>query len=118
MNVHFFRRKNSTRLVVGIVTVDQPLVVRRLYGAVFHTVFGEQVHHLGQVVGVRGQDHVLADGSECLERIGLRDDVELAADTLKQRLATWSAPQPRYPSGVLGKYARLVSSASMGAVTG
>jgi dihydroxy-acid dehydratase len=45
-------------------------------------------------------------------------DVEFAGDTLQQRLADWRAPQPRYATGVLGKYARLVSSASTGAVTG
>jgi dihydroxy-acid dehydratase len=45
-------------------------------------------------------------------------EVELSADEIKQRLATWSAPKPRYQTGVLAKYARLVSSASTGAVTG
>jgi dihydroxy-acid dehydratase len=45
-------------------------------------------------------------------------DVEISDSTMKQRLADWRAPQPRYASGVLGKYARLVSSASTGAVTG
>jgi len=47
-----------------------------------------------------------------------RLDIEVAADTLQERLAGWQAPQPRYATGVLGKYARLVSSASTGAVTG
>ena len=37
---------------------------------------------------------------------------------LRQRLASWTAPAPRYQTGVLAKYARLVSSASAGAVTG
>jgi len=36
---------------------------------------------------------------------------------LAQRRATWVAPPPRYRRGVLGKYARLVSSSSLGAVT-
>ena len=44
--------------------------------------------------------------------------LEVADNTIRQRLADGRAPQPRYPSGVLGKYARLVSSASTGAVTG
>jgi len=42
----------------------------------------------------------------------LVDDVELA-----RRRAEWSAPPPRYTSGVMAKYAALVSSASEGAVT-
>ncbi len=40
-------------------------------------------------------------------------DAEIAA-----RLATWTPPAPRYTTGVLAKYAKLVSSASIGAVTG
>lgn len=38
-------------------------------------------------------------------------------DTLADRKANWKAPEPRYSSGVLGKYARLVGSAEQGAVT-
>jgi len=45
-------------------------------------------------------------------------DVEVAPDELQRRLAGWTAPKPRYPSGVFAKYARLVSSASTGATTG
>jgi len=36
---------------------------------------------------------------------------------LKQRRARWQPPKPRYTSGVLAKYASLVSSSSLGAVT-
>jgi dihydroxy-acid dehydratase len=43
--------------------------------------------------------------------------VELSADELAERLARWRPPAPRYESGVLAKYAALVSSASEGAVT-
>jgi dihydroxy-acid dehydratase len=45
-------------------------------------------------------------------------DVELSDAELKSRLAKWTVPAPRYTSGVMAKYARLVSSASEGAVTG
>jgi dihydroxy-acid dehydratase len=34
-----------------------------------------------------------------------------------QRRSRWTAPPPRYPGGVLAKYAALVSTASEGAVT-
>ena len=43
--------------------------------------------------------------------------VEVSDSELKQRLATWKAPHPRYPTGVMAKYANQVSSASRGAVT-
>ena len=36
---------------------------------------------------------------------------------VQQRLARWTQPAPRYTRGVLAKYAKLVSSASLGAVT-
>ena len=45
-------------------------------------------------------------------------DLDVEDSVLKQRLAGWKPPTPRYASGVLAKYARLVSSASTGAVTG
>ena len=38
-------------------------------------------------------------------------------EEMKARLADWKAPQPRYKSGVMAKYARQVSSAARGAVT-
>ena len=41
----------------------------------------------------------------------------VAAGVLADRRARWQPPAPRYPRGVLAKYARLVSSASQGAVT-
>ncbi|MBV9485954.1 MAG: dihydroxy-acid dehydratase [Frankiaceae bacterium] len=37
---------------------------------------------------------------------------------LEQRKAGWNPPAPRYPTGVLGKYSRLVGSAAQGAVCG
>jgi dihydroxy-acid dehydratase len=43
--------------------------------------------------------------------------VELSDDEIAARLADWTPPLPRYESGVLAKYAALVSSASEGAVT-
>jgi len=44
-------------------------------------------------------------------------EVELSDTTLHQRMASWKAAPPRYPSGVFAKYAALVSSASEGAIT-
>ena len=47
-----------------------------------------------------------------------RLDIELSAEEIKARLAAWQAPAPRYKTGVMAKYARMVSSASVGATTG
>ncbi|MBP5981774.1 MAG: dihydroxy-acid dehydratase [Halomonas sp.] len=44
-------------------------------------------------------------------------EMHVADDELMRRKAAWQRPEPRYTRGVLAKYARLVSSASTGAVT-
>jgi dihydroxy-acid dehydratase len=44
--------------------------------------------------------------------------VDVPTEELNARLASWTAPAPRYQTGVMAKYARLVSCASVGAVTG
>lgn len=46
-----------------------------------------------------------------------RLDVELSDQDIQTRLAKWTPPKPHYTSGVMAKYAKLVSSASQGAVT-
>ena len=43
--------------------------------------------------------------------------LDIPARELAARRRKWRAPKPRYVRGVLAKYARLVSTASMGAVT-
>jgi dihydroxy-acid dehydratase len=66
----------------------------------------------GPLAVVRGGDSIVID-------VGRRRlDVEIDEAVLKERLASWTPPPPRYVSGVFRKYARLVSSASSGAVTG
>jgi len=44
--------------------------------------------------------------------------VDVSEEELQARLAAWKAPAPRYATGVMAKYARLVSCASVGATTG
>jgi dihydroxy-acid dehydratase len=46
-----------------------------------------------------------------------RMDLLVGDEELARRRAEWSAPPPRYSTGVMAKYAALVSSASEGAVT-
>ena len=43
--------------------------------------------------------------------------VDLPDDELEARLTGWQEPEPRFSTGVMAKYAALVSSASEGAVT-
>ena len=47
-----------------------------------------------------------------------RLDVNISTEELQSRLGQWTTPPLKYTSGVLAKYAKSVSSASLGAVTG
>ena len=71
-----------------------------------------EASHGGPLAAVRDGDVITIDVAN------RRLDVEIGSDELKKRMNTWQSPAPRYTSGVLAKYARLVSSASTGAVTG
>jgi dihydroxy-acid dehydratase len=44
-------------------------------------------------------------------------DLEVAPEVVRQRMALWKPPAPRYTSGAFAKYCALVASASEGAVT-
>ena len=61
---------------------------------------------------------VVEDGDEILIDAE-NNQLELLIDdsTINQRLSNWKQPSPRYKKGVLAKYAKVVSSASRGAVT-
>ncbi|MGC9969525.1 MAG: dihydroxy-acid dehydratase [Bryobacteraceae bacterium] len=60
---------------------------------------------------------VVEGDSIAIDITGRRIDLEVAPETLAERLAAWQAPEPRYRTGVFAKYCALVSSASDGAVT-
>jgi dihydroxy-acid dehydratase len=60
----------------------------------------------------------LADGDIVVFDIPNRQlNVELSAADIQKRLASWKPPAPRFSNGVMAKYALLVSSSSLGAVT-
>jgi dihydroxy-acid dehydratase len=44
-------------------------------------------------------------------------NVEISSAEMQRRLASWRAPVPHYTSGVMAKYALLVSSSALGAIT-
>jgi dihydroxy-acid dehydratase len=66
----------------------------------------------GPIAAVREGDTITFD----FETRELR--LEVADAEITTRLSTWTAPKPRYETGVLAKYAKLVSSAATGAITG
>jgi dihydroxy-acid dehydratase len=65
----------------------------------------------GPIALVREGDPITIDADRRLLAVDVPDT------ELERRRAGWSAPEPRYTAGVLFKYARQVSSASLGAVT-
>ena len=79
---------------------------------------GLVVGHVSPEAQVGGPIALLRDGDTLTIDAGrLLLEVELDATELEARHAQWRAPEPRYTSGVLAKYAKLVSTASRGAVT-
>lgn len=65
----------------------------------------------GTIALVKEGDSITIDAQNRLLQLNV-SEVEL-----EQRRASWQPPQPRYTRGVLAKYAKLVSSSSIGAVT-
>jgi dihydroxy-acid dehydratase len=65
----------------------------------------------GAIALIEEGDSITIDGEARLLQLNVPDE-ELA-----RRRAAWQPPAPRYTRGVLAKYARLVSSSSLGAVT-
>jgi len=76
---------------------------------------GLMVGHIAPEAASGGPIGLLRDGDIItLDVRARRLDVDA---NLEERRAQWKPPAPRYKSGVMAKYAKLVSSASEGAVT-
>ena len=57
----------------------------------------------------------MRDGDTIVFDVAERElNVELSDEEIAERVAAYEAPAPKYMSGVLGKYARLVGSACRG----
>ena len=80
---------------------------------------GFVVGHITPEAFCGGPLAIIEDGDEILIDAE-NNKLQLLIDdsTITQRLSNWKQPTPRYKKGVLAKYARLVHSASEGAVTG
>lgn len=79
---------------------------------------GFVVGHLSPEAAVGGPIALLRNGDRItIDAVKRRIDVEIAASEWRRRQREWIAPKPYATHGVLAKYARLVSSASEGAVT-
>jgi dihydroxy-acid dehydratase len=79
---------------------------------------GLMVGHVAPEAASGGPIALLRDGEVVTLDADKRSiEMSVTAEELAARRAAWSAPAPRYKTGVMGKYARLVSSAAEGATT-
>jgi dihydroxy-acid dehydratase len=93
---------------VGLITDG------RFSGGSFGIVVGHvapEAYVGGTIALVQEGDSITIDAEKRLLQLNIADD-ELA-----RRRAAWQQPAPRYTHGVLAKYAKLVSTSSLGAVT-
>jgi dihydroxy-acid dehydratase len=75
------------------------------------------IGHVAPEAADAGPIALVADGDRIrLDVPGRRLDLLVGEDELERRRAGWKPQQPRYTTGVLAKYARLVGSAAQGAV--
>ncbi len=93
---------------VGLITDG------RFSGATYGMVVG----HVAPEAAVGGTIALVEEGdSITIDADARLLQLNVAASELARRRAAWQPPSPRYPRGVLAKYARQVSSSSRGAVT-
>jgi dihydroxy-acid dehydratase len=105
-----------TGAIVGAGMADKVALITdgRFSGA----THGHVVGHVAPEAAVGGPIALVRDGDGILiDPLRRAIDLEVDAAEIEQRRAVWHAPEPRYTTGVLAKYARLVSSASVGATT-
>jgi len=93
---------------VGLITDG------RFSGGTYGMVVGHvapEAYVGGAIALVQENDSITIDAPARLLQVNVSDE------ELELRRTAWQKPQPRYTSGVLAKYATLVSSSSLGAVT-
>jgi dihydroxy-acid dehydratase len=105
-----------TAALVGAGLADSVALITdgRFSGATHGLVAGHiapEAAHGGPISLVRDGDTIVFDVE------ARRLDVAIAEAEMNERRRRWSPPPPRYTTGVMAKYAKLVSSASAGAVT-
>ena len=107
---------SPTSAIVGQGLLDKVALITdgRFSGGSYGLVVGHVAPEaaVGGTIGlVHEGDSITVDANRLLIQLNISED------ELGRRRAAWVQPEPRYRTGVLGKYARLVSSSSLGAVT-
>jgi len=79
---------------------------------------GLMIGHVAPEAALGGPIALVEEGDTVTIDVDRRAlDLDVDENTLAERRARWTEPAPRYETGVMAKYAALVSSASEGAVT-
>ena len=79
---------------------------------------GLMIGHIAPEAALGGPIGLVEEGDEIVIDVDARRvDLDVPIEVLDKRRGRWTAPAPRYTTGVMAKYAALVSSASEGAVT-
>ncbi len=79
---------------------------------------GASIGHVAPEAAVGGPIALVEDGDTIVMDVERRElSVKVPDEELERRRKQWKAPAPNYDSGVMAKYAKLVSTASRGAVT-
>ncbi len=79
---------------------------------------GLMAGHVAPEAAMGGPIAAVKDGDTVVFDLPKRTlSLEISDAEMKKRMAGWKAPKPRYSSGVMAKYALLVSSSSLGAIT-
>ena len=79
---------------------------------------GPIIGHVAPEAAVGGPIALVQDGDAIQMDVESRTlRVDISDQEMERRRAEWTPPESRHTTGVLGKYAKLVSSASLGAVT-
>ena len=106
-----------TSAIVGAGLVEQTALLTD--GRFGGGTQGISVGHISPEAAADGPLAILRDGDVVeIDAEAGRLEVDLSGDEIAARLAAVEHPPPRYPTGVLAKYARLVGSAATGARVG
>ncbi len=80
--------------------------------------YGRVVGHVAPEAAVGGTIALVEEGDTITIDAQTRNlELHIPEAELESRRSAWTPPQPRYTRGMLAKYAKLVSSSSLGAVT-
>ena len=106
---------SPTAAIVGMGLADDVALITD--GRFSGGTQGPCIGHISPEAQVGGVIAIVQDGDEIQIDIPARKlELLVSADEIKKRMSMWRAPEPKEKEGYLARYAKVVSSASVGAV--